>query len=481
MSKDNIHHSLDDYDIISNLGNNSAYYKVKKRATSEICVWVPVSYENCTESEITLLLKSFNERKSFKHPNVLQFYNYIKCDSTKTFYFITDCCKYGSLSNVIDKCLKEDKFLDEDFIWRALYQIACVLKLSKFTTEVCLENIFLDTNFTLKLYCFETRTNFSKNVNVQKYILNIAHVIYQLCTLQMGSSMWKSQLKITFYSNQLKNFIIHMLESSSEVTLDSILCHPTVLLKSSQNAEQNIFLKEIHTTCNLDEEKYRARLNNLKNREAAIHKLQEELSHKEHLLRKREKKTALMERFVKDKLVRAELYLKHSREKKSSTSSNGKSSCSQDKNYDNLNVSLSAAECDSVIVPTSTKMDFNIAKPKPFTRTMSERKIRFKGHSPLKDIRNIPRHSRDNDKYLKSHENKSHAEKLKLENLIKKSKQLFQKEANHICEVTAIEGNDCRPISWTEETKKHAFDLLRVMNAAESENHNSLQVKHTHL
>lgn len=87
MSKDNIHHSLDDYDIISNLGNNSAYYKVKKRATSEICVWVPVSYENCTESEITLLLKSFNERKSFKHPNVLQFYNYIKCDSTKTFLF----------------------------------------------------------------------------------------------------------------------------------------------------------------------------------------------------------------------------------------------------------------------------------------------------------------------------------------------------------------------------------------------------------
>lgn len=481
MSKDNIHHSLDDYDIISNLGNNSAYYKVKNRATSEICVWVPVSYENYTESEVTVLLKAFNERKSFKHPNVLQFYNYIKCDATKNLYFITDCCKYGSLSNVIDKCLKEDKLLDEDFIWRALYQIACVLKLSKFPTEVCLENIFLDTNFTLKLYCFETKRNHLKHVNDQKHILSIAHVVYQLCTLQMGSSMWKSQLKITFYSNELKNFIIHMLENSSEITLDSILCHPTVLLKSSQNTELNIFLKEINTICNFDDEKYRARLNNLKNREVAIHKLQEELSHKELLLRKREKKTALMERFVKDKLVRAELYLKHSREKKSSTSSNGKSSCCQDKDYENLNVSLSAAECDSVIIPTSTKMDFNIAKPKPFTRTMSERKIRFKGHSPLKDIRNIPRHSRENDKY-KSHENKNHTEKLKLGNLlIKKSKQLFQKDANQRCEVTAIEGNDCRPISWTEETKKHAYDLLRVLNAAENENQNSLQVKHTHL
>lgn len=497
--------NLENYDIIGRLSKDSAYYKIKNKTTCEVCVWKAINCEDITKEQLQLVLQKINERKSFRHPNIVQFYNNIYCQNTKTLYIVTDYCKYGSLNDVIQKCLQDNEFLDENFIWHSLYHIACVLKLSQSMCNLNIENIFLDANFTIKLYFFSIDGITSNEyVNSDKEVItHLGMLLYQLCTLDSHS---RTTLDLNFsnihtiYSEELKNLIVKLCNNG--VTLDSLLCHPTVLLKLANPRNKSVFVKlPMNTFTSEDIENYQVRLKNLKAREASVRLREEQLQQREHCLQKSEKKVALMERMAKEKISHAELYLKRARDTKTSSSSGKSSSASRNKKWQLDDSSLYSAANDTFIKPSTAKLDIKcIAKPANFSRTMSERKIRFKAHSPLKDLRNLNRLSMDHrasklvpvdiceKTYNTGVENNADEAKNKRVSLglFRKSKKLFGKDENLEKEYTAAEKGrnlkECRPLSWTKESKKNAFHLLRVMNSMECEKKISdVEIKHTYL
>lgn len=495
--------NLDKYDIIGRLSNDSAYYKIKNKATSEISVWKAIKCENVSEEQLTSMLQMIDERKCFKHPNIVQFYNHIFCEDTNTLYIVSDYCKFGNLKDVIQKCLQDHKVLDETFIWHCLYDIACVLKLSPYKGSLNIENVFLDANYTVKLYLFDVDEIVSgKYTDSGRDVAELGKLLYQLCGLHLRCS---SLLNInntdmcTIYSKELKN-LITLMYTNTDISLDSLLCHPTVLLKLTCLKNKDIFLKmPLNTITSKDTESYQVRVKNLKAREASVKVREEQLEQKEHSLQKREKKVALMERMAKEKFVRAELYLKQVRDTKAS-SSRGKSigNC-KSKNLHLEDSSLYSVADDTLIQPSAAKLDIKcIPKPSNFSRTMSERKIRFKGHSPLKDLRNINRTLVDNrgskplpfEIYKKNcnsdFDNTDTMQTKRISmGLFKKSKKLFAREENLVKDSTAkdktLNTKECRPLSWTEESKKNAFNLLRVMNSLDYEKNSDIQIKHTYL
>lgn len=190
------------------------------------------------------------------------------------------------------------------------------------------------------------------------------------------------------------------------------------------------------------------------------------LYEKELQLQNREKQIAVREKLANDKITQAENCLKKYKEKRSTAIKETSS-----KDFDSTFYS-EACEKDSIILPTSTKMmETKVKKPAAFSRSTSERKIRFKGHSPLKDIHNKTNKSlRKSSKSLKHNKPKSVKED-------EGCKILFTDENQY--ENTVVDRKECRPISWTEENKKFAFDLLRMMN--ESQIKPKHGVKHTFL
>lgn len=514
---------MQNYEVLSILGAdlNSTCYKVKHKMTSEIYVWKAVSYENFTESEKHSLISRIEKRKKTDHPNLLCIYDYILNEETKIMYLVCEFCANGNLSSIIQRCLIENEYLIEDFLWRTLYQIACALKITKVAfNKLSLNNIFLDSNYNVKLFNNELLSTQKTDDR------NFGFVMYELCTLQphrLNNAPFNESVKDVvshipkYYSKELKEIIKFTFNMNSErnAMIDAVLCHPTILLKSVGVQKNNIYVRNAvavkneekddkmvmeNITNNEIEALYHTRLEHIKNRETALKIREEKLTGKAHELHKREKKIALMERVVKDKMLHAEVYLKRCREVKSTSSSSSNSKIS----YENIDTSFSADCGDSSInIPTSNKINSHfIKKPPGFTRTMSDRRIvRFKGHSPLKNVCNKNNSFKD----CKQQKNistinetisgTSSEECLQKKSKSRKKLDLFSLlparnrkplvdlnvQDNIIHEETEYDASDrqCdyRPVSWTEESKQQAFDLLRLMN----QNEEIGTIKHTYL
>lgn len=462
---------VDDYDVLSNLGSDSCFYKVKNKATAEVCVWRAINIESLTDHQLKMLLKAINDEKQFNHQNTVQVYSHIVDDAAKTLYIIMKHYKFGNLKNVIELCKKRNEFLSEGFLWRLLYNIVCVLKLKNCHGLISLENVFIDADYTIKVYYLDIITS-----NIAKCLQSVGTVLYQLCILQLQLQKSKSPPRIpNHYSENLLNIITMLLKDSKKFNFDHILCHPTVLLNSTNHDE--IFLS---THIDVDTHQCHCHLTkseNLRNKEVALKYLEKKLLEKECILNKRERMLTIMENEIKEKMRQAELHLNKAKRTKHLNSGAHKKS-----NYDNLDTTLSAAECDETIaLPTSAKISLDNIKSYNFSRSLSERRIRFKGHSPLKNtcITNVDCKARTSQATELVGNVKSR-KKCALSKLIKRKSKLFEAEVDNKENEEIPPRADCRPISWSEEAKRQAFDMLRVMNAAETER-GLPEMRHTHL
>lgn len=458
---------IDDYDVLSNLGSDSCFYKVKNKATAEICVWRAINIESLTDHQLKVLLKAINDEKQFKHQNTVQVYSHIIDDAKKTLYIIMKHYTYGNLKNIIELCKKRNESLSEGFLWRLLYNIVCVLKLKNCHGLINLENIFVDVDYNAKVYYLDITTS-----STSKCLLSVGTVLYQLCTLQLQPQKIKSPLQIpSHYSENLLNIITLLLKDSKKLNFDHILCHPTVLLNSTNHDEIFMKIRSADTSechCNF------TKLENLKNREIALKYLEKKLTEKELILNKRERMLTIMENEIKEKMCQAELHLEKAKQTRHLNSGTHKKL-----NYDNLDSTLSAAECDETIVlPTSAKINLDNIKPHKFARSLSERRIRFKGHSPLKNTCNINTECKSRTSQVtECIGSVKTRKKCAISKLIKRKSKLFEAEVDK--ENDQMQPS-CRPISWSEEAKRQAFDMLRVMNAAEM-GRMVPEIKHTHL
>lgn len=204
------------------------------------------------------------------------------------------------------------------------------------------------------------------------------------------------------YSEDLQRIIELMLsvEHLFRPTIEMILHHPTVVLnistKSSfkfsnkkdyfkaecDKATLSLVSEKIKTlsvtekdpeeiTEDIFQEKWMVRLESLRQREANVRKKEDHLLEKERSMKKREKHLSLIERLTKEKLARAEVYLRQCRENKISMIARPQ----RYKVIEELDTSFSADPGDTSILPTSARIDpAVIPPPSNFVRSGSERR-----------------------------------------------------------------------------------------------------------
>jgi hypothetical protein len=121
------------------------------------------------------------------------------------------------------------------------------------------------------------------------------------------------------------------------------------------------------------------RFNILKQREASLRLKELAIDERERDVAKKEKQVTLLDRLMKQKMTRADIYLRQCREARSIASSvrnlqqQRYSTASAD-----LDTSLSADPGDTSIIPTSTKLiPEYVTKPSPFVRASYERRVHF--------------------------------------------------------------------------------------------------------
>lgn len=461
--------NVDDYDILSHLGSDSCFYKVKNKTTAEICTWRAINIAPFTDQQLKLLVKAINDEKQFKHQNTVQVYSHILNNTNKTLYIVMKHYKYGNLKNIVEMCLKRNEILSEGFLWRLLYNVICILKLKNCNGFVNLESVFIDADFVVKIDHLDIA---SRPSNVSKCIFSVGTLLYQLCNLQLKIPKLKNPLRIPEnYSNDFLNIVTLLLKDSKKINFDQILCNATVLLKSAN--QDGIFLKPEYNchSINYETTNYQLQMENLQKKEAALKSLEKKLDEKELILKKRERMLLALENSIKDKMRQADLYLKRIEQ-------NVGLIPQKSKHYEDLDTTLSAAECDESILPTSTKINLNGIKTSNFSRSFSERRIRFKGHSPLKDICNMNRNGLDQT--INHIANTKCKKRVGFNKLIRRRSKLFEEQVVED-ENDELQGkNDCRPISWSDAAKRQAFDMLRAMNAAET-GQGFVEMKHTHL
>nr|CAH7744158.1 unnamed protein product [Callosobruchus chinensis] len=238
-------------------------------------------------------------------------------------------------------------------------------------------------------------------------------------------------------------------------------------------------------------------LDQLKHRELTLRKREEILNEREVKLVELEKRISLRAKKTEEMYQKAETYLKycHQYYTKHEQQHLLNTKAKQKQSYEDLDSTYVSCG-DSVVQEgtTSKKLDVaSISKPHHFTRTLSERRIRFKGHSPLKDL--DYNRKKIGPKGKTSHKS-SHKAQSKIsgsstsEGWLTCSEEAVEYVVDGIRKTgeEGVEDKICsarRSICWSQEDTRRAFQLLRVMNGLQKENVQPLTrattLKHTRL
>jgi len=117
----------------------------------------------------------------------------------------------------------------------------------------------------------------------------------------------------------------------------------------------------------------------LKQREASLRLKELAIDERERALAKKEKQLALLDRLTKEKITRADIYLRQCRDARSVASSVKNIQQQQHiRASADFDTSLSADPGDTSIIPTSTKLNPEyVIKPPPFVRVVPEKHVHF--------------------------------------------------------------------------------------------------------
>lgn len=515
--------NFENYDVLSVIGSGSfgTCYRVRNKINQKEFVWKAIGYGDMLEENKQLLVSEVNLLSKLKHPNIVRYYDHIIHKQSSTLYIIMEYCSGGDLYRVIKKCLDSDFYIEELFIWRILYQISSALELCHSKCAVTVlhrdikpENIFIDADKNVKLGDFglakilDEKEKFTKTIvgtplymspelvknrkyNTKSDVWALGCLIYELAALKapfkasnvdnlkMAIKEGKFDRVPEYYSEELQNMVNFLLHKELEgrPSVNVILRHPTVLTKINQNFK-NIVCKKIQL--NLDSEvvtkdNLQVRLEIIRNREASLKVKEEKLAERERQIIKREKKLVILERLANEKMLRAELYLKKSKENRAGNYKNK----TKAKSNEYLDESFSADPGDTSILPTSTKLvEDQIVKPKEFIRTFSERRVHFNQKKIFENnsdeivfkeyffdnhdaVVEKPKKKAFDFNILKTVNSKiNHSSQSSLGTLGSKSSNASDNAQNDLSKI------------WTKENKKCAFSLLRNINNSEANKEN---------
>lgn len=355
---------VEDYEVLLTIGSGSygRCQKVRRKSDGKILVWKELDYGTMAESEKQMLVSEVNLLRELKHPNIVRYYDRIIDRTNTTLYIVMEYCEGGDLSSLITRCIKERRYLEEQFVLRVMAQLTLALKechrrsdgrATVLHRDLKPANIFLDVRQNVKLGDFGLArilnhdTSFAKTfvgtpyymspeqINRMSYneksdIWSLGCLLYELCALSPPFTAYNQRelaekiregkfRRIPFrYSEQLNTLLCKMLNLKDYLrpSVESIL--QSSLLAGAVAEEQRraqVRLRrrseESDGPVNKSAEPTPASAAELRLREQALRDREKALKEREERLEKREQELCVRERLSNEKLARAEGLLKN--------------------------------------------------------------------------------------------------------------------------------------------------------------------------
>ncbi|XP_016373132.1 serine/threonine-protein kinase Nek2-like [Sinocyclocheilus rhinocerous] len=211
----------EDYEVLLTIGCGSygKCQKIKRKSDGKILVWKVLDYGTMAEAEKQMLVSEVNLLRELKHPNIVRYYDRIIDRTNTTLYIVMEYCEGGDLASLINRCIKDRRYLEEEFILRVMAQLSLALKechgrsngsSTVLHRDLKPANIFLDVKQNVKLGDFGLArilnhdTSFAKTfvgtpyymspeqINRMSYneksdIWSLGCLLYELCALSAES------------------------------------------------------------------------------------------------------------------------------------------------------------------------------------------------------------------------------------------------------------------------------------------------------
>ncbi|XP_059212344.1 serine/threonine-protein kinase Nek2 [Centropristis striata] len=355
---------VEDYEVLFTIGSGSygKCQKVRRTSDGKILVWKELDYGTMAESEKQMLVSEVNLLRELKHPNIVRYYDRIIDRTKATLYIVMEYCEGGDLSSLITRCIKERRYLEEQFVLRVMAQLTLALKechrrsdgrATVLHRDLKPANIFLDIRQNVKLGDFGLArilnhdTSFAKTfvgtpyymspeqINRMSYneksdIWSLGCLLYELCALSPPFTAYNQKelaekiregkfRRIPYrYSEELNTLLCKMLNlkdylrPSVESILQSSLLAEAVA-EEQRRAPTRPRRRSSDSDCpvNKPAEPTLASAAELKLREQALRDREKALKEREERLEQREQELCVRERLSNEKLVRAESLLKN--------------------------------------------------------------------------------------------------------------------------------------------------------------------------
>ncbi|XP_028809340.1 serine/threonine-protein kinase Nek2 [Denticeps clupeoides] len=345
---------VDGYEVLSTIGSGSygKCQKVRRKSDGKVLVWKELDYGSMTEAEKRMLVSEVNLLRELKHPNIVRYYDRIVHRPTTTLYIVMEYCEGGDLASLIAKCVRERRYLEEDFILRVMAQLVLALKdchrsdggRTVLHRDLKPANIFLDAKQNVKLGDFGLArilnhdTSFAKtfvgtpyymspeqmngmSYNEKSDIWSLGCVLYELCALtppftacnrkELAAKIRDGKFRrIPFrYSEELNSFLARMLDLKDYMrpSVESIL--QSRLIVGVVEEEQR--KAQTRERPGPPSPRHSAPAAELQLREQQLRDRELSLRQREERLEQREQELCVREKLSNEKLARAENILKN--------------------------------------------------------------------------------------------------------------------------------------------------------------------------
>lgn len=349
---------VEDYEVLYTIGSGSygKCQKIRRKADGKTLVWKVLDYGTMAESEKQMLVSEVNLLRELKHPNIVRYYDRIIDRTNTTLYIVMEYCQGGDLSSLISRCIKERRYLEEQFVLRVMAQLTLALKechqrsdgrATVLHRDLKPANIFLDIRQNVKLGDFGLArilnhdTSFAKTfvgtpyymspeqINRMSYneksdIWSLGCLLYELCALtppftahnqkDLAERIREGKFRrIPFrYSVELNSLLGKMLNLKDYLrpSVESIL-QSSLLSQAVAEEQRKAQRRTSDSSCPVNKaaEPAATPAAELRLREQALKEREQALKEREERLEKREQELCVREQLSKEKLARAESLL----------------------------------------------------------------------------------------------------------------------------------------------------------------------------
>ncbi|XP_023695186.1 serine/threonine-protein kinase Nek2 [Paramormyrops kingsleyae] len=349
---------VEDYEVLYTIGSGSygKCQKIRRKSDGKMLVWKELDYGTMAEAEKQMLVSEVNLLRELRHPNIVRYHDRIIDRTNTTLYIVMEYCEGGDLSGLISRCLKERRYLDEEFILRVLAQLALALKechrrrngaQTVLHRDLKPANIFLDAQQNVKLGDFGLArilnhdTSFARtfvgtpyymspeqmnrlSYNEKSDIWSLGCLLYELCALsppftahnqaELAEKIREGKFRrIPYrYSEELNSLLSRMLHlkdylrPSVECILQSELITDVVAEESRREQDRERRRSGDGTRAKAQE----PWLAELRLKEQQLQERERALKEREERLERREQELCIRERISEENLKRAETLMR---------------------------------------------------------------------------------------------------------------------------------------------------------------------------